>query len=94
MLLKRELSKQRGAYMSNTKMLAELLDGMDELPFKTGTVEAEYLISNGVTIPVRCKDCKHCIYLSYACGDVRCGKLFTDYIREDSFCSYGERREA
>ena len=42
---------------------------------------------------VRCKDCKHCIYISYACGDVRCGKLHTDYIKEGDFCSYGERRE-
>ena len=42
---------------------------------------------------VRCKDCKHCIYISYACGDVRCGKLHTDYIKENSFCSYGERKD-
>ena len=42
---------------------------------------------------VRCKDCKHCIYLSYIAGDVRCGNLHTDYITENSFCSYGERRE-
>ena len=42
---------------------------------------------------VRCKDCKHCIYISYACGDVRCGKLHTDYIKENDFCSYGERKD-
>ena len=42
---------------------------------------------------VRCNDCKHCIYISYACGDVRCGKLHTDYITEVSFCSYGERKD-
>lgn len=41
---------------------------------------------------VRCKDCKHCIYNSYVLGDVRCGYLHTDYIKENSFCSYGERR--
>ena len=41
---------------------------------------------------VRCKDCKHCIRISRVFGDVRCGKLYTDYIKEDDFCSYGERR--
>ena len=51
------------------------------------------LKAKGAIMPVRCKDCKHCIYISYACGDVRCGKLYTDNITENDFCSYGERRE-
>ena len=42
---------------------------------------------------VRCKDCKHCIRISRVFGDVRCGKLYTDYIKEDDFCSYGERED-
>ena len=54
---------------------------------------ADYLLDNDVVPVVRCKDCKHCIYISYACGDVRCGKLHTDYIKEGDFCSYGERKD-
>ena len=42
---------------------------------------------------VRCKDCKHCVYISVLFGDVRCTKLFTDYMNEDSYCSYGERKD-
>ena len=43
---------------------------------------------------VRCKDCKHCIRLSHIDPDeVRCGKLQSDYIKPNDFCSYGERRE-
>lgn len=48
---------------------------------------ADFLISNGVTIPVRCKDCKNWEdgYFGY------CTKIHTamDY---DGFCSNGERR--
>ena len=59
--------------------------------------EVEQAIKDAPTVDavevVRCKDCKHCIYHSYACGDVRCGMLHTDYITENSFCSYGERKD-
>jgi hypothetical protein len=57
-----------------------------------GSVE-DSIVEEDVVPVVRCKDCKHCIYISYACGDVRCGKLHTDFITENSFCSYGEKRE-
>ena len=65
---------------------------------------ADHLIANGVTIPVRCKDCKHWIPE----GPERCQALkaepyglcnrypqrtdwhdTTDY---DDFCSHGERK--
>ena len=57
--------------------------------------EADSLIANGVTIPVRCKDCKHSgivphskiMYCENPMG--RCGCVPT---KEDAFCSYGERR--
>lgn len=48
------------------------------------------LIANGVTIPVRCKDCKH-LYKGmddYCCTSHR----GLARICENSFCSYGERR--
>lgn len=48
---------------------------------------ADYLIANGVTIPVRCRDCtmkgdeEECPLLSMA-----------QYTEDMDFCSYGERR--
>ena len=59
----------------------------------------DMLIANGVTIPVRCKDCKHgsnhcdktgfCTYCNF--GSVR-GR-YPVRMEQDDFCSYGERRE-
>lgn len=57
---------------------------------------ADYLISKGVTIPVRCKDCKKCIVrrlpdlgtiISTHCN------LYRRDVNENEFCSYGERKE-
>ena len=61
------------------------------------------LIASGVTIPVRCKDCKHgiwdedeglwkCVYSSEF--DEQYGEWFgfTEYNDGLHFCSYGERR--
>ena len=41
----------------------------------------DHLIANGVTIPVRCKDCK----MEYGCR-------VAQWLGENGFCSYGERR--
>ena len=53
---------------------------------------ADHLIANGVTIPVRCKDCKYWEtgkdYEPY-CNHCCCGMWDTT---ADDFCSYGERR--
>lgn len=50
---------------------------------------ADYLISKGVTIPVRCEDC------AYWDDDNRCNAPINGLVREytnfDDFCSYGER---
>jgi hypothetical protein len=51
----------------------------------------DYLIANGVTIPVRCKDCK------YRRGDFFGGFVCRLHkglamVTDESFCSYGERR--
>ena len=62
---------------------------------------ADHLIANGVTIPVRCKDCKYAenmmpIGNSNGClmGDCILRKeddiIVTAW--DDEFCSYGERR--
>ncbi len=52
---------------------------------------ADHLIANGVTIPVRCKDCK------YRRGDFFGGFVCRLHkglamVTDESFCSYGERR--
>lgn len=51
----------------------------------------DMLIDNGVTIPVRCKDCK------YRRGDFFGGFVCRLHkglamVTDESFCSYGERR--
>ena len=85
--------------------LIELLDKIDVYDdwFDNGYI-AEQLIANGVTIPVRCKDCKHwheetgwCYHHSHFL-DSEIGfchpwesndwKMFDD----DYFCKDGERR--
>ena len=68
-------------------------------------VIADNLINDGVTIPVRCKDCKHwheetgwCTKHSHfiGCDGMACHpsqssewKMFD----QDDFCSYGERKD-
>lgn len=62
---------------------------------------ADYLIDSGVTIPVRCKDCKYAENMmpigngnGYLMGDCTLRKeddiIVTAW--EDEFCSYGERK--
>lgn len=55
---------------------------------------ADHLIANGVTIPVRCKDCKHYEKTTLGNGDrCMCNKFLGLTIpKPDDFCSYGERR--
>ena len=94
-------------------MREKLIEFLMDKPFGRATEEEEtehiedvtdYLIDNGVTIPVRCKDCKHWHEETGWCNqhshfwDERGGfchpwescdwKMFD----EDDFCSYGERR--
>lgn len=75
--------------------LIELIDGYDYPSSNDGL--ADHLITNGVTIPVRCKDCKHCkeyrnrldpMYNHLIC---RRRDNYTEGVDEDGFCSYGER---
>lgn len=53
---------------------------------------ADYLISKGVTIPVRCRECKEAERDDesewYLCHYHGC-----DYNKGEHFCSYGERKE-
>ena len=63
---------------------------------------ADYLISKGATIPVRCGECKHwceprfCILTERKYGDcIKPLGAYEDGIEtyEDDFCAYGERKE-
>ena len=53
---------------------------------------ADYLVANGVAIPVRCKECKHWKNEINGCTE---DKRFCDIgfymVHKDGFCSYGER---
>lgn len=54
---------------------------------------ADFLIANGVTIPVRCKDCKH--YMEYPTTKRMCcyvHLLTPHHMQPEHFCSYGERK--
>ena len=54
---------------------------------------ADHLIANGVTIPVRCKDCKYKDERIHACTNVKFrGERIHIWVEPDDFCSYGERR--
>ena len=88
--------------MANEKRLIELLESAESAVYwnssDKGFIEkiADHLIANGVTIPVRCEDCKRyhtmspyggVIYKFPICQEFRCNTKTTD------FCSYGERKD-
>lgn len=53
----------------------------------------DYLLDAGVTLPVRCKDCKHRIYSVFD-GCYVCHHGGYNATNSDHFCAYGERRES
>ena len=65
-----------------------------EMNYVENDVLVDHLIANGVTIPVRCKECKHMIHNSNVYPqDIGCLFFRTDYgIEPEHFCSHGERR--
>lgn len=83
------------------KLLREAIDLHDGICRVVGRKQvekvADYLLDKGVTIPVRCRDCKHW----YEAEGV-CLKIYSDgavsayawqYRHADDFCSYGERKD-
>lgn len=76
-------------------MREKLIELLFNVPgYLMGTAElADYLIANGVTIPVRCKDCKHFDpEKALRPGGIWCVYWGTDPDPDD-FCCKGERRE-
>ena len=83
--------------------ILEEVEGQYNNDFPTIEQIADGLLENGVTIPVRCKECKHR-------GDYGCPMYHEEYIewdddeyheseiicydrtRDDGFCDLGERR--
>ena len=101
-MLKRHLKHpmvQRWMVMGMREKLIELLINSPGLEVLFGGEEefaknADFLIANGVTIPVRCKDCdKFCpeeIRKLYN-TDKYCMRIGC-VVADDDFCSCGERR--
>lgn len=56
--------------------------------------EADFMIANGVTIPVHCKDCKHWSDGVAGCTDrVKCCKIGCYMVVKNGYCVYGERKD-
>ena len=55
---------------------------------------ADNLVDNGVTIPVRCKDCKHWLKDVAGCTEFvgRC-KWANYMVGATGYCAYGERKD-
>lgn len=85
--------------MGMREKLIELCEDLETLPCcDTHEGQADYLIANGVTIPVRCKDCKNALtnIPKPLVADPKkpvCTKWINwRTVEPDYFCPYGERR--
>ncbi len=83
------------------KLIELAQDYFDSVPWYADIADlnpeklADHLIANGVTIPVRCKDCKHLVLTEegeHNPNDCVCDYYMTDGLTDNDFCSYGERR--
>ena len=74
-------------------MREKLIELLRKAPFKTVEDHADYMIENGVVIPVRCMECKH-----YTTGMAigMCKRIPDKPIIPmpfNSFCAFGERKD-
>lgn len=54
---------------------------------------ADYLLANGVILPIRCKDCIYAVECATK-GYFVCSAMTNfNYVRPNHFCSYGELKE-
>ena len=78
------------------KLLKLLIAAQDLI---TLSRKADFLVANGVTIPVRCEECKYSYdgVANLMCG--RCGQNINGIrlggvsVKAEHFCSYGERKD-
>lgn len=95
---RRECERLSGAEKGKT-MREKLIDlceqANDELRLRAGCSTwgdfVDILIANGVTIPVRCKECTHSSNNGLPDDRVFC-RLLSKYMDVDGFCHNGERR--
>jgi hypothetical protein len=74
--------------------LIDLLTGYSLDTYEDVQYVADELIAKGVLPVVRCKDCKH-FEFAHDCNFHAADENGTPiFVREDDFCSYGERKEA
>ena len=76
--------------MSNTR--EKMIELLREVQYLGGLEEkiADRLIANGVTILVRCGECKY--RYTAKSGLILCTQHITMTPKANDFCSYGERR--
>ena len=76
--------------MTERTRLICLLTKIVPLPFKTIAVIADKLVEHGVTITVKCSNCKHWRGYDKGCGwcEAWDGGRF-----HDNYCNYGERKK-
>lgn len=89
--------------MTEREKLREVINQWlnDPIPFDEtfdyGTMLTDYLISKGVTIPVRCGECRY--HEQHTQNNYYCGRaeefseIITNWVEPNDFCSYGERKE-
>ena len=83
--------------MGMREKMIELLDAVHRKPLgkeyreRLGTI-ADALIANGVTIPVRCKECQNRDDITGECRHPKAVGWDVLMPEDDDFCSYGERR--
>ena len=86
------LTRMKTAFASGTMGF----DDFEEFDDDTIADIVDYLIAKGVTIPVRCKDCKHYKPQRQSAhwegSTLYCCRCTTVKVNADDFCSYGERR--
>ena len=74
-------------------MREKLIELLREVQYLGGLEEkiADHLIANGVTIPVRCKDC---VYMKNQFHARFCNVwCMYNGMGDEGFCNYGERKE-
>lgn len=73
--------------MTERERLIELLEIRH---FLTAETTADFLMDNGVRLPVTCGECNNLMF-SDCYGE--CGKGYLGVVSPNNFCCYGERRE-
>ena len=79
-------------FSEKERLMALMIEAKKEDP-ETGSFTefcADFFVENGVTVPVRCRDCVRWEAISDACGNCY---LTTTVMRPDDYCSRGKRRE-